>query len=57
MGFVQNEQTLLNKGSIENFAILVADRVDGPFHIDIKHITAINMKKELSNMDVEKPDA
>ena len=54
MGYVQNEQTILNKGSIVNFGILLADRIDGPFKLDIKHVTAVNMAKELSNMDVDK---
>ena len=31
MGFVQNEQTLLHSGQIVNFALLLADRVPGPF--------------------------
>ena len=54
MGFVQNEQTLLNKGSIVNFGVLLADRIDGPFCLDIRHVRAISMTKELSNMDVDK---
>ena len=54
MGFVQNEQTLLNKDGIIHFGVLLADRIDGPFHLDIKSISAITMSKELSNMDVDK---
>jgi hypothetical protein len=53
MGFVQNEQTLLNKDSIIHFGVLLADRVDGPFHLDIQRISAITMQKELSSMDVQ----
>ena len=53
MGYVQNEQTLMNKGSIINFGVLLADRLDGPFQLDIKHVAAVNMAKELSNMEVD----
>ena len=40
MGYVQNEQTLLHSGQIVNFALLLADRVPGPFrHATSHHMT------------------
>lgn len=51
MGYVQNDQLLVSPEKIRTVGILLADRIDGPFTLDIKSIRAIYMRKELANMD------
>ncbi len=52
---MQNEQTLANKHKITHLSVVLADKTDGPFRLDIKSIKAVLMKKELSDMDVVPP--
>eukprot|EP00053_Salpingoeca_punica_P011161 m.99837 g.99837 ORF g.99837 m.99837 type:complete len:246 (-) comp15604_c1_seq1:913-1650(-) len=55
MGFVQNEQTLMNTSKIKTIGLLLADGIDGPFQLELQEISAITMRKLLSQMDVQPP--
>ena len=51
MGYVQNEQAMINTTAIRSLGISIADRIDGPFRLDVRSIKAITMDKEVSDMD------
>lgn len=51
MGYVQNEQALLSAERVKTVGLLLADKTDGPFQLDVRAIRAIHMNKELTNMD------
>lgn len=55
MGYVQNEQALLSAERVKTIGLLLADKLDGPFQLDVRAIRAINMRKEISNMDAAAP--
>lgn len=55
MGYVQNEQTLINPTRVRTVGLLLADEMDGPFELDVKSIRAINMRKEMPNMTADDP--
>lgn len=52
LGYVQNEQTHLNINMIRSIGIGLADAIDGPFKLDIRGVTAIAMRKEVTDLDV-----
>ena len=52
LGYVQNEQTHLNTNMIRSVGIGLADGMDGPFKLDIRRVTAISMRKEITDLDV-----
>ena len=53
MGYVQNEQAMINSTAIKSLGISIADRIEGPFRLDLKSIKAIRMDKEVSDMDAD----
>jgi NADH dehydrogenase [ubiquinone] 1 alpha subcomplex assembly factor 1 len=53
LGYVQNEQTELNTRSVKSLGVLLADKIDGPFKLEIRSVRAITMKKLVSNMEVD----
>jgi hypothetical protein len=57
MGYVQNEQTLLSNKRVRTLGLLLADQVNGDFQLDVRRISAIHRRKDLSNMDVTGPQA
>ena len=52
LGYVQNEQTELNTRSVKSLGFLLADKIDGPFKLEIRSVRAITMEKLVSNMEV-----
>ena len=52
LGYVQNEQAMLNRSAIRTVGVLLADRTDGDFKLSIREIRSVRMVKEVSNMDV-----
>ena len=52
LGYVQNEQTHLNINMIRSIGIGLADAIDGPFKLDIRGVTTIAMRKEITDLDV-----
>eukprot|EP00039_Didymoeca_costata_P023583 m.7595 g.7595 ORF g.7595 m.7595 type:complete len:224 (+) comp3740_c0_seq1:165-836(+) len=52
MGYVQNEQPLMNTSEIKTLGFLLADRLDGPYNLNLYSITAVHLSKEVTDMDV-----
>ena len=50
-GFLQNEQYVINLAKVQGLGLLLADKINGPFQVDIRSIKLINMTKILSNME------
>eukprot|EP00051_Salpingoeca_urceolata_P032437 m.15766 g.15766 ORF g.15766 m.15766 type:complete len:317 (-) comp5083_c0_seq1:16-966(-) len=50
-GYVQNEQTQLDAHRFSTLGFLLADRVDGPFDLEIRRISAVLLERPVSNMD------
>ena len=47
-GYMQDRQVYLPLQSIATFGLLVADRVNGPFKLEIQHIKAVRSKEILA---------
>ena len=52
MGYVQNEQVVLNPQKILTVGFLLSDGRDGPFQFDLKSITAVETDTDFTQMDV-----
>eukprot|EP00043_Microstomoeca_roanoka_P001889 m.35202 g.35202 ORF g.35202 m.35202 type:complete len:236 (+) comp11113_c0_seq2:143-850(+) len=50
-GYVQNEQAVVNPQRIKTVGILLADKRDGPFQLDIRQIRAVTMVDTKARMD------
>jgi len=50
-GYVQNEQPMLDVTRINTVGVLLADRMDGPFELALRSISAIPMSREVTDMD------
>eukprot|EP00049_Salpingoeca_infusionum_P022522 m.7324 g.7324 ORF g.7324 m.7324 type:complete len:238 (-) comp5234_c0_seq2:1128-1841(-) len=50
-GYLQSEQQLLNSEKIATIGILLADRRDGPFQLDVKQIRSVAIPDEVTQMD------
>ena len=42
----------MNTGAVRSVGIGLADETNGPFSLDVRGITAINMRKQVTNLDV-----
>ena len=46
---------MLSNQRVRTIGLLLADKVDGPFQLDLRRIRAVHLSKELTNQDVEGP--
>ncbi|KNC82208.1 hypothetical protein SARC_05506 [Sphaeroforma arctica JP610] len=50
-GFMQNHQVVLNASNVRTIGFLLADRLDGPFNLEIDYINATSWDKCYSRLD------
>eukprot|EP01134_Creolimax_fragrantissima_P008279 CFRG8279T1 len=50
-GFMQNHQTTLNAANIRTVGFLLADRLDGPFSLEVESVDATSWDKSYSQLD------
>ena len=50
-GYVQNEQATINSDRIKTIGILLADRREGPFQLDIREVRAVTAAEPSARMD------
>ncbi len=54
-GYMQDAQRPFNANKVEYIGITLSDRLEGPFQLDVRSIHAIQMHKELTDLDVFPP--
>ena len=53
-GYVQEVQQTMNPDKLTTIGLSLADRIDGPFALDIKTIRTVTMPRPLASMDAHR---